>query len=176
MYFPVDSSFIWQAHEFPFNPHLMKVSRLPQFWRPVYLIWLCQDGQLSAFSFHHTCAPVTGTFSHHLDGIWKSPSTTGSLHVLSPLSHCSPCLLALLIITLFSHLVNVYSSFRYFDSSYVPLPTFLNPTLIQVQFFDISNQWISSFHWKYFLIFIIKSFIDAAIWLMSFSWLARSFH
>ena len=73
-------------------------------------------------------------------GIWKSPSTTGSLHVLSPLSHCSPCLLALLIITLFSHLVNVYSSFRYFDSSYVPLPTFLNPTRIQVQFFDISNQ------------------------------------
>lgn len=176
MYFPVDSSFIWQAHEFPFNPHLMKVSQLPQFWRPMYLIWLCQDGQLSAFSFHHTCAPVTGTFSHHLDGIWESPSTTGSLHVLSPLSHCSPCLLALLIITLFSHLVNVYSSFRYFDSSYVPLPTFLTPTLIQVQFFDISNQWISSFHWKYFLIFIIKSFIDAAIWLMSFSWLARSFH
>ena len=46
----------------------------------------------------HTRAPVRWTSSHHLEG--KSPSTTGPLHIRLPLAHCSPSLLALLLITL----------------------------------------------------------------------------
>lgn len=46
----------------------------------------------------HTCAPVRWTSSHHHEG--KSPSTTGPLHIRFPLAHCSPSLLALLLITL----------------------------------------------------------------------------